>query len=418
MKDEPEADSDAVEMLPVWARDEAFGSAPEGYGWMDKKGGKHPCGSLEELRATIRGDKTAAVALVWTPDSEFCRVPEEVADFDEAMLEVRRSWVLDDLDAARFRLKRLGIGLAILVGYMVFRLWNHVSEVERINGISLDFVAKVGWLLRALMGSTAVGIGLLVFLIFAFIPWYQARKRSRELAGRGGVLDLRGLVPVLRFETWLERQKGPVTMVILVMILCIGVLQMFYENSVQAAGLVKDRYAAGEWWRLFTAPLLHGGLLHLLMNAAALMYLGRRLEVFARWPHLALVFVFAACVGGEASAWFSDATSVGASGGLMGWLGFLLVFETLHSRLVPLSAKRRLLGGVILTGLIGLVGYRFIDNAAHAGGLVAGMMYAAIVFPRSGSALRPRPNATDRVLGGVALGVMFIAGLWAVMKMI
>ena len=102
----------------------------------------------------------------------------------------------------------------------------------------------------------------------------------------------------------------------------------------------------------------------------------------------------------------------------MGWLGFLLVFETLHSALVPRSAKRRLVGGVLMTALIGLVGYRFIDNAAHFGGLLAGMVYAAIVFPKSGSVMRPKMNATDRIAGMGALAVIAASAALAVFRMV
>jgi membrane associated rhomboid family serine protease len=148
----------------------------------------------------------------------------------------------------------------------------------------------------------------------------------------------------------------------------------------------------------------------------ALLYLGRRVEVFARWPHVPLVFLFTACVGGEVSARLYDATSVGASGGLMGWLGFLLVFETLHSQLVPRSARRRLLAGVVLTAIIGALGYRFIDNAAHFGGLLAGMTYAAIVFPKSLSVRRPGSTLTDRLAGGLALAALLASAGFAIWK--
>jgi membrane associated rhomboid family serine protease len=198
-----------------------------------------------------------------------------------------------------------------------------------------------------------------------------------------------------------------------------SLLSIFHNwGGIPEAGLIKDRYAAGEWWRLFTAPLLHGNGVHFLMNAAALAYLGKRLEVFARWPHLPLSFLFSACIGGAASASFIAAPSVGASGGLMGWLGFLLVFETLHTELVPRRARRRLAAGVLLTALIGLVGYRYIDNAAHAGGLVAGMAYAAIVFPKSSSGRRPRSTSTDRIAGSVALAAIGASAGFAVMRII
>ena len=98
----------------------------------------------------------------------------------------------------------------------------------------------------------------------------------------------------------------------------------------------------------------------------------------------------------------------------MGWLGFLLVFETLHARLVPRSSRRRLLAGIILTGVIGLIGYRFIDNAAHTGGLLAGMVYAAIVFPASSSAHRPLTTITDKIVGTLAMLAMIGSAALAV----
>ena len=186
--------------------------------------------------------------------------------------------------------------------------------------------------------------------------------------------------------------------------------------TIANAGLTKGPFT--DWWRLLTAPFLHGHWLHWLMNASALAYLGKRVETFARWPHLVMVFAISAWIGGEASLRFSPTTpSVGASGGLMGLLGFLLVFETLHRRLVPESSRRRLLAGVLLTGVIGFVFRHFIDNAAHLGGLVAGMVYAALVFPRSSSPHRPRATTTDVLCGGAALGLVVSAAILACIKM-
>jgi membrane associated rhomboid family serine protease len=270
-----------------------------------------------------------------------------------------------------------------------------------------------------------------MFVIFAFIPWYQARKRSRELA-KWTDAGMAEAAPTIRFETWLDRQKAPVTRIFLGLIALVALAQILSRvqtaglgslwsllgtwDGITAAGLLKERYFQGEWWRLFTAPMLHGNVVHFLMNAAALDYLGKRMEVFARWPHLPLVFLFAASVGGEASARFVAAPSVGASGGLMGWLGFLMVFETLHKRLVPRRSRRRLAAGVLLTALIGIIGYRFIDNAAHAGGLIAGMIYAVVVFPASSSPNRPQSTLIDRFAGSAALAVLAVTALFASWK--
>jgi membrane associated rhomboid family serine protease len=98
-------------------------------------------------------------------------------------------------------------------------------------------------------------------------------------------------------------------------------------------------------------------------------------------------------------------------------LGFLLVFETRHAKLVPRSSRRRLLAALIGTALIGLVGIQFIDNSAHAGGVIAGMLYAFIVFPRSESAMRPKPTMADQVVALLCY-LLMLYGVWlASMKM-
>ena len=58
---------------------------------------------------------------------------------------------------------------------------------------------------------------------------------------------------------------------------------------------------------------------------------------------------------------------------------------------------------------MGIIGYRFIDNAAHLGGLLAGMLYGVIVFPASESIHRPRILWIDRV-AALAAGVVLAGG--------
>lgn len=333
-------------------------------------------------------------------------VPEEVPGAADAVLVARKRFAADDLLDSWDKLRWFGLLLGGMTLYMLYQGWTHAPGIA-------DAAERLVFAARALTTSMSVGITLLMFLIFAFIPWYQARKNLREYH-QWTAENVATVVPALRFETWLQAQKAPVTRLLLGIIGLVGLAQLFSGDSLQAAGLVKPAYHQGQWWRLLTAPLLHGNLIHFLLNAAALLYLGKRVEVFARWPHVPLVFLFSACVGGELSARFVAATSVGASGGLMGMLGFLLVFESLHSRLVPRSSRRRLLAGVLLTAVIGLVGYRFIDNAAHAGGLLAGMLYAIVVFPKSASSYRPNSTISDRIAGAAALLLLVLAALFAV----
>lgn len=417
---------------PVWAREDAFPVSPPGWGWVDPKGKTHPCADQAALFAIIRDDRDGSVTLVWAPGYERMILPEELPDTVESLRTARERWTQDDLAEAQYRLKWFGGIFGALVLYSLYRGYFIGAQLATEAGSSLDFAQRLKFSAGMTLRSTQCGLALLMFVIFAFIPWWQARKRRKELV-KWNEESIAEAAPVIRFETWLEQQKAPFTRILAALVLIVALAQLGGQvksggwgslfsafgtwGGVKAAGLVKDAYLhQGEWWRLFTAPFLHGNIVHLLMNGAALLYLGKRVEVFARWPHVPFVFLFAAAVGGEASIRFMATDTVGASGGLMGWLGFLLVFETLHKALVPRRSRRRLVAGVALTALIGVIGYRYIDNAAHAGGLVAGMLYAVIVFPASSSPHRPRTTGTDKVAGAIAMAGLTAAALLAVWK--
>jgi len=398
--------------MPVWARTTAFPESPVGWGWVDPADKRIPCDSQEALAQAIISDVGGRVCLVWTPETPRMVLPEEIPALNDAVATSRAKWARDELDEMTTRLWR-GLGLfGIIFAWVLQGQYRAIAANSSFS--ALDSLAKA---LRSTLNQSLIEIGFLLLVMFVLIPWYQARKRYRELGRFSTPEGLSEAVPTMRFEIWLERQKAPFTRIFLGLMILVGIAQLFPGTSgIGAAGLVKKLFRDGEWWRLFTAPFMHGHPIHFVMNAAALLYLGKRLEVFARWPHLPMVFLFSAVIGGQASAFFSETTSVGASGGLMGWLGFLLVFETLHGRLVPRSARRRLAAAVFLTALIGVIGHRFIDNAAHAGGLAAGMLYAAIVFPKSSSVYRPKSTLTDRIGGTLALAACAASAAFAIWK--
>jgi membrane associated rhomboid family serine protease len=380
--------------IPVWARKEAFPSAPLGYGWQDRRKSCHACSDLAELVRAVAEDRASRVDLVWTPDSDHLVVPEEVPALLDALGRVRRHWARDDAADGLRRIRWFG-GLALVAAGWA---WLHGGVL-------------------AVRHSGTLGVVLMVGLIFGFIPWYQARKRLRAIAGWNADL-MASRVPEMRFETWLGRQRAPVTYGLIGLMLLVGAAQLIFQSTVwRQAALEESLYAAGEWWRLLTAPWLHGHPIHWVLNAGALIYLGRRVEVMARWPHLLMVFFMAVIFGGMATL-HGGRPSIGASGGIMGLLGFLLVFETLHAGLVPVSARRRLLGGLALTAVIGALAYEYIDNWAHAGGLVGGLAYAAIVFPRSASPHRPASTQTDVVVGACCGLILLGSAALAFLKLV
>ncbi|RYD25097.1 MAG: rhomboid family intramembrane serine protease, partial [Verrucomicrobiaceae bacterium] len=294
---DPAADTPA---MPVWARDTAFPEAPGGWGWADSNDKRTLCASEEELSRAVISDEGGRVSLVWAPETPWMVLPEEVPALNEAVVTSRTKWAQGDLDHYTSRLRRGLIFFGMVFAWIFYGQYRHVS-----GSSSFGAVDSLGKALRGTLNHGLVEIGFLLLVMFVLIPWYQARKRYNGLGRFRTPEGFSEAVPTLRFETWLERQKAPYTFAFLGLMILVGIAQLLSDgpqSSIKAAGLVKDAYRGGEWWRLFTAPFMHGHPIHFLMNAAALLYLGKRLEVFARWPHLPMVFLFSAVVGGQASA--------------------------------------------------------------------------------------------------------------------
>ena len=372
---------------PVWASPDNYPVKPETspYGALSSKGRVREFESLAALAEHVRNSRESVEA-VWRPQDRKMMPPEASVELIEPLR--KRFADLAEEDGADARRNTLVFSF-LLLWALYASLANRTIPTE----------------------SVEVGLAGILLVILGFVPWYEA-WRNRRSAMALDEQRLAGEEQEARFERWLRGERSWCMWVLVVLLAVGGAVQVWVglDVSVAAAGLDKERYRGGEFYRLPTAPFLHGHPLHWALNAAGLWYLGRRVEVLAGWPHLALVFLISILAGGVATAQFMpNQSSVGASGGLLGLLGFLIFFETLHSRLVPRPSRRRLGAALIITFMIGFFGYRFIDNWAHGGGLVAGMFYGLIVFPKSRSARRPRANRMDRFFGGLGLLVLAAA---------
>lgn len=153
--------------------------------------------------------------------------------------------------------------------------------------------------------------------------------------------------------------------------------------------------AAGEWWRLFTATLLHADVMHLATNALfGFILLGFAAGCYG--TGLGLLAAFLAGVGGNVASWFlrGEAThGLGASGVVMGALGLVAVHSIAHLRKTAGAAKfiiGGLAGGVMLFTLLGLS--PGTDVIAHLGGFVAGITLGAFLALLSPSSSAARLN--------------------------
>ena len=133
--------------------------------------------------------------------------------------------------------------------------------------------------------------------------------------------------------------------------------------------------------RLVTSMFLHGGLMHLAMNVYGLLFAGMFLEPMLGSGRFASAYLITGTIGSMASAIFHDATvSVGASGAIFGLYGVLIVLMLRRKSDVPTAGNSLLISVLIFVGFNLFMGSIVggIDNAAHLGGLVSGMLFGAM----------------------------------------
>jgi len=185
------------------------------------------------------------------------------------------------------------------------------------------------------------------------------------------------------------RGEGPLLSATVMLIAATVIVSLSATLSVEGQGLVDafelDKFAVaqGEYWRLWTVTLLHAGPVHLLFNMYALYLAGPIVERWYGAPTFIVMYLACAAAGSAGSFVFGgDLPSVGASGAIFGLFGVLLAAGRLHH---PVDGQSRAL--VSQLGMLILINIAFgfaipgIDNAAHLGGLAAGLWLGAMLPP-------------------------------------
>ena len=174
-------------------------------------------------------------------------------------------------------------------------------------------------------------------------------------------------------------------------------LQLRFAFGVDAAGEVGLRsllaegaasrdlvLGQGEVWRVFLAPLLHGGNSHLVGNCIALFFVGIRLEPMVGRSWLAFIFA-ASALGGEIGSLTGnppEIPGVGASGAISGLIGALFTLS-FHPRVPqeerwPMLRTSLIFGGPALLPLLWAHSGN-TDYYAHGAGALTGVLIAFAV---------------------------------------
>lgn len=149
----------------------------------------------------------------------------------------------------------------------------------------------------------------------------------------------------------------------------------------------------GQWYRLITSMFLHFGLQHLFNNMFLLLFMGDQLEKWVGKGKYLLIYLGSGFAGNLLSLFWELRTrqfyvSAGASGAVFGVIGALLVIVVQNKDRVKDFTVTRLGFMILLT-----IYYGFqtagINNAAHIGGIIAGILLA-ILLVRPGRMRLPK----------------------------
>jgi rhomboid protease GluP len=189
----------------------------------------------------------------------------------------------------------------------------------------------------------------------------------------------------------------------------------------------------GQWIRIVTAMFVHVGILHLATNMWCLWNLALLAEpLMGSWGLIA-VYILTGAAGNLLSTLWSWVryhnvsafpAGAGASGAVFGIAGALIVLLKSSRLPVPPEELKRLRKSVIYFAALNLVlglsiGFGTmvigsgiqIDNSAHVGGFVCGLLFAIPMVPRVGS---PRPVFRTRLQIAIVMvvGILVLFGFY------
>ena len=192
-------------------------------------------------------------------------------------------------------------------------------------------------------------------------------------------------------------------------------MEMSLHNLMAVGGVSRDLvFKEGEWWRIFTAPLLHANTAHIVGNAGVMAFAAITLERVVGRSWLAAAFVVSAIGGSLFSMLLNrgEIVSVGASGAIMGLLAMILMCS-LHPAMHEHAKRLRWITvRLFVPSLIpfGAAMGSTTDYNCHLGGAVAGGVLGFLLLATwEEDSDNPRQSRLLWGLGALGLGLAVLA---------
>ena len=239
---------------------------------------------------------------------------------------------------------------------------------------------KLAWIFYSLGIGSAIWFGLL--LIYPF----DEKRLNGFLAGKP-VKDPDDMKEMIRF---LKPRPGyyftPIVVDLNLLIFLIMVITGMGFISFNSHDLLNwganngPSITRGEWWRLITSIFLHSGIIHLVSNMIALLFVGGMLESKLGTTRITICYMIAGiCSSLTSLQWHGAQVGVGASGAIFGLYGIFLT-------LMLTRVYSRDFSKIFLFIMVAFIGVNLLiglnpgfDNAAHIGGLLSGVLMGFVI---------------------------------------
>ena len=191
-----------------------------------------------------------------------------------------------------------------------------------------------------------------------------------------------------------------------IVIYIFGVFFTNYDVFLNVFSIHGPSIRAGQYYRLLTGIFIHNGIFHILFNCYALYILGSQIESFFGKVKFTIIYLFSGLIGALFSMTFGgNYASVGASGAIFGLMGSLLYFGYYYRVYLGNVVKSQIIPLIVANLVIGFISPG-IDNYAHIGGLLGGILITIALGVKDKSTL------FEKINGFVVTGVFLAFAIY------
>ena len=167
----------------------------------------------------------------------------------------------------------------------------------------------------------------------------------------------------------------------------------------------------GRWWTLVSASFLHGGILHIFFNMAALGQLGPFVLREFGFNRFFIIYSVTGVAGFFMSYLAGIPFTIGASASICGLIGAILYYGKSRGGSYGEVIYRQAMGWVVGLVLFGLL-VPGINNWAHGGGIVSGVLFAFL----TGYHEKKSETLLHQVLAIGCIVLTTVILLWAILQ--